>query len=330
MEPVMRTNTFHWLRFATSAAVFLSLGVIAAAQQYKAGSIVIEQPWIRATAGGAKVAGGYMTITNTGSEPDHLVDGELQQAGRVEIHEMKMDGNVMRMRAIQGGLEIKPGEKVQLNPDGFHVMFMELRAPLKEGDRVKGRLRFEKAGSVDVEYRVESIGAKTPHHHSRSEKGGPFALVDHYGKSVTDRDYLGKPSLVFFGFTNCPNVCPSTLMEITNLLQELGPDAGRLNVLFITVDPERDTPQQLASYLSSFDPRIIGLSGSPENIRAAMNGYQVFAEKVPLGNGDYTMDHTATISMMDSAGRYAGAMHYLASASVTRAKLHRLLNLRPE
>lgn len=157
--------------------------------------------------------------------------------------------------------------------------------------------------------------------------GGPFALVDHHGRPVTDRDYAGKPMLVFFGFTNCPNVCPSTLIEITNQLEELGPDADRLNVLFITVDPERDTPQQLALYLSSFDPRITGLSGSPENILAAEKAYHIYAKKIPLKDGEYTMDHTATIAMMNSEGRYVGAMHFQAPAKVTRAKLRRLLGL---
>jgi protein SCO1 len=160
-----------------------------------------------------------------------------------------------------------------------------------------------------------------------AEIGGPFALVDHHGKSVTDRDYLGKPTLVFFGFTNCPNVCPSTLLEITNQLEELGPDADRLNVLFITVDPERDTPQQLALYLSSFDPRITGLSGTPENIFAAMNAYHIYAKKVPLTDGGYTMDHTATVAVMNSKGQYVDAMHYAAPSATTRAKLHRLLGL---
>src|SRR5215468_7846743 len=159
------------------------------------------------------------------------------------------------------------------------------------------------------------------------EIGGPFSLLDHHGKSVTDRDYLGKPTLVFFGFTNCPDVCPSTLLEITNQLKELGPDADRLNVLFITVDPERDTPQQLALYLSSFDPRITGLSGSPENILAAIMAYHVYAKKVPLKDREYTMDHIATVFMMDSEGRYVGAMHFQAPIATTRAKLHRLLDL---
>src|SRR5262249_6253388 len=146
------------------------------------------------------------------------------------------------------------------------------------------------------------------------------------GKPVTDRDYLGKPTLVFFGYTHCPDVCPSTLLEITNQLQELGADADRLNVLFITVDPERDTPEQLALYLSSFDPRIVGLSGAPENISAAIKAYHVYAKRVPLEDGDYSMDHTATIFMMNSKGQYVGSMHYQAPNTTTRAKLHRLLD----
>ena len=149
-----------------SAAILSNMSVVALAQQFKANSIVIEQPWTRATPGGAKVAGGYMTITNTGSEPDRLIGGVLPQAGRFELHEMKMDGNVMQMREVLGGLEIKPGQKVQLNPSGYHVMFTGLREPLKQGDTLKGQLRFEKAGSVDIEYRVEGIGAQGPQQHS--------------------------------------------------------------------------------------------------------------------------------------------------------------------
>jgi periplasmic copper chaperone A len=162
----MYINTFRLYRFAMSAAILSNMSVVVLAQQFKANSIVIEQPWTRATPGGAKVAGGYMTITNTGSEPDRLIGGVLPQAGRFELHEMKMDGNVMQMREVLGGLEIKPGQKVQLNPSGYHVMFTGLREPLKQGDTLKGQLRFEKAGSVDIEYRVEGIGAQGPQQHS--------------------------------------------------------------------------------------------------------------------------------------------------------------------
>jgi protein SCO1/2 len=156
--------------------------------------------------------------------------------------------------------------------------------------------------------------------------GGPFELVDQRGKTVTSRDYLGKPTLVFFGYTFCPDVCPTTLLDLTNLMKQLGPDADRLNVLFITVDPERDTPQQLALYLSSFDPRINGLSGTNDKIAVAMKAYHVFAEKVPSADGGYTMDHTAIIYMMNSKGQFAGVMNYREPDSVARAKLRRLLD----
>jgi len=156
--------------------------------------------------------------------------------------------------------------------------------------------------------------------------GGPFKLVDQRGKPVTDQDYLGKPTLVFFGFTFCPDVCPTTLYELTTQLKELGPAADRLNILFITVDPERDTPEQLALYLSSFDPRITGLSGTPENIAAVMTRYRVYARKVPLEGGGYTMDHTAAIYMMNSKGQFTGIMNYREPDASARDKLRRLID----
>jgi copper(I)-binding protein len=142
------------------------MGAVAAAQQFKSNSIVIDQPWVRATPGGAKVAGGYMTIINTGSEPDRLIGGTLPQAGHFGLHEMKMSGNVMQMRDVEEGLEIKPGQKIELTPGASHVMFTELREPLKQGDTLKGQLRFEKAGLVDIEYQVEGVGAQGPHQHT--------------------------------------------------------------------------------------------------------------------------------------------------------------------
>jgi len=129
------------------------------AQEFKAGSLVITQLWSRATAGGAKVGAGYMTITNTGNEPDRLVGGSLPQAGKFELHEMSMEDNVMKMRPLPGGLEIKPGQAVKLEPGGYHVMFMELKEPLKQGEVLKGKLTFEKAGTVPVEYKVGAIAA---------------------------------------------------------------------------------------------------------------------------------------------------------------------------
>lgn len=129
---------------------------------YKAGSLTIEAPWARATPGGAKVAGGFMKITNTGKEPDRLIGGTVPFAGRFEVHEMAVEGGIMRMRELAKGLEIKPGQTVELKPGGYHVMFMDLKSGLKEGEIVKGTLVFEKAGAVDVEYKVGPIGGGGP------------------------------------------------------------------------------------------------------------------------------------------------------------------------
>jgi periplasmic copper chaperone A len=143
----------------------------AAPQSVKAGALTIEAPWIRATPGGAKIAGGYMKITNAGKETDRLTGGTLPVAGRFEVHEMSMDGGVMKMRHLSKGLEIKPGETVELKPGGFHVMFMDLKQGLKEGETYKGTLVFEKAGKIEVEYKVGPIGGGAPaagghsHHH---------------------------------------------------------------------------------------------------------------------------------------------------------------------
>ncbi|MCU0819620.1 MAG: copper chaperone PCu(A)C [Beijerinckiaceae bacterium] len=153
--------------FALSLA-FLPLmlaGSPAFAHDYKLGDLKIDHPWSRATPGGAKVAGGYMTITNNGKEADRLVGGTLLSAGIVEIHEMAMEGSTMRMRALPQGLEIKPGQTVELKPGGFHVMFLDLKSPLKEGETVKGTLVFQRAGTIEVEFKVEARGASGGHEH---------------------------------------------------------------------------------------------------------------------------------------------------------------------
>jgi len=155
----------HALKSPAPAVVILAQhtghGADAAASSakvYKAGPLTIEAPWSRATPGGAKVAGGYMKITNDGKEADRLVGGSVPFAGRFEIHEMAMDGGVMKMRELPKGVEIKPGETVELKPGGYHLMFMDLKSGLKQGQTVKGTLVFEKAGKVDVEYHVGPVG----------------------------------------------------------------------------------------------------------------------------------------------------------------------------
>ena len=134
--------------------------------------------------------------------------------------------------------------------------------------------------------------------------GGPFRLIDQDGRAVTDRDFKGKPLLVFFGFTHCPDVCPTTLFDVSEILRRLGKDADQVGALFVTVDPARDTPEKLKEYLSSFDPHLRGLTGDEPAIVAIAKAYRVYYKKVPNPGGDYTMDHTAIVYLMDKEGRF--------------------------
>ena len=144
------------------AAVFaVSLAIPAQAEDVTGGGLKISAPWARATPKGAQVGGGYMTITNTGSAPDRLVSGTTDISSRFEIHEMTMDNGVMRMRPVDKGIEIKPGQTIEFNPGGYHIMFVGLKQGLEKGQHVKATLEFEKAGKVDVDFTVEGIGAQS-------------------------------------------------------------------------------------------------------------------------------------------------------------------------
>lgn len=141
--------------------------------------------------------------------------------------------------------------------------------------------------------------------------GGPFELIDQNKTPITEKALLGSPSLVFFGYTHCPDVCPTALTEIGEVYKALGPDAGKLKTFFITVDPERDTADLLKLYLESFDPRVKALTGPRDQIDAAMRAYRAFARKVPLEGGEaYVMDHTALVYLMDKNGLFVASMNF--------------------
>lgn len=149
-------------RFLVATFLVLMLGTPSGAAEFRIGSLEIDNPWLRATPRGASVAGGYMKITNKGSAPDRLIGGSAAIAGHFEVHQMIMDQGVAKMRPVEGGLEIKPGDTVELKPGAFHVMFMDLKQPLEKGQKIKGTLEFEKAGKIDIEYAVEAMGAPSP------------------------------------------------------------------------------------------------------------------------------------------------------------------------
>lgn len=165
------------------------------------------------------------------------------------------------------------------------------------------------AGTASVYFLGQrSGGVLTEASSGKAAIGGPFALVSQNGERVTNETLRGKPYLAFFGFTNCPDICPTTLFELSEMMAELGPDADKFNVLLISVDPERDSQELLATYMTAFDPRIVALRGTREETDAVLKSFAAAAIKVPTDNGSYTMEHTAGVYLMDENGEYAGLM----------------------
>jgi protein SCO1/2 len=155
--------------------------------------------------------------------------------------------------------------------------------------------------------------------------GGPFQLTDQSGATVTEKDLRGKPSIVFFGFTHCPDVCPTALFEMSEILRAMGKDADRVNAYFISVDPERDSKEAMKDYLSSFDPHLKGLTGDPEAVAKVLSAYRVYAKKVPLKDGDYTMDHTALTYLMDRDGKFVAPFNLNRKPEEAAADLRKYL-----
>ena len=160
----MQIESFRSGRRAVACAALLAffLAAPARAEELKAGDLVITQAWSRATPGGAKIGGGYLTVENKGSSPDRLIGGSADVAGSIQIHEMAMNNGVMTMRALDKGLAIEPGKIVKLAPGGYHLMLMDLKSPLKQGDKLPVTLEFEKAGKVKLTFDVQGIGAQAP------------------------------------------------------------------------------------------------------------------------------------------------------------------------
>lgn len=157
--------------------------------------------------------------------------------------------------------------------------------------------------------------------------GGPFELVDQDGTKVTDKTFAGKPSVIFFGYTSCPDACPTTLSGLSTWLKAIGPAADKLNVLFIAVDPERDTSARLKEYLSSFDPRIRGLTGTGEQIAAVAKEYRIYYKRIELKESGYAIDHTAVIYLMDRAGKFVNPISLQTDDKIAIERLRQLAAL---
>lgn len=155
--------------------------------------------------------------------------------------------------------------------------------------------------------------------------GGPFQLTDENGKAISDESFRGKPFLVFFGFTHCPDVCPTTLFEVSEVMRRLGPDADKTAALFITVDPERDTPDKMKEYLSSFDPHLHAATGKPDIVASVAKAYRVYYKKIPTTGDNYTMDHTAIVYLMDKNGHFVAPFNLRRTPEVAADDLRRYL-----
>ena len=155
--------------------------------------------------------------------------------------------------------------------------------------------------------------------------GGPFKLTDQNGQAVTEEVLKGKPSLIFFGFTHCPDVCPTALFDMSELYKALGPDGDKVGAYFVSVDPERDTPAVLKEYLSSFDPRLRGLTGDPAAVVAMEKAYRVYSKKIPLDGGGYTMDHTALVYLMNKDGQFVAPFNLKRKPEEAAADIKRYL-----
>jgi protein SCO1 len=159
--------------------------------------------------------------------------------------------------------------------------------------------------------------------------GGPFKLVDDTGTTVTEKTLAGKPYAMYFGYTFCPDVCPTTLFDLSRWIQKLGPDADKLNYVFVTVDPERDTVQSMHAYLSSFDKRIRGYTGTPAEIAQIAKEYRVYYKKVPTDGGGYTVDHSAIIYLMGPDAQFVTVVPYQEDDSSALGKLRNLVSKTP-
>jgi protein SCO1 len=154
--------------------------------------------------------------------------------------------------------------------------------------------------------------------------GGPFMLVDDRGAQVTEAALKGKATVMYFGYTFCPDVCPTTLTDLAQWIQMLGPDADKLNYVFVTVDPERDTPKVMHDYVSAFDPRIRGFTGTTDQIAKIAREYRVYYKRIPTSDGGYVMDHSAILDLIDAKGKFVGLIAYQEKTTSAVAKLRSL------
>jgi protein SCO1/2 len=322
---------------ALAAAVVVGArGVSVVRAATTSGPVTVQRAWSRATPPGTTVGVAYFDIVNSGAADD-LVGLDSAAAQRVEMHATSMAGGMMQMRQVQS-VAIPAAGRVAFSPTGLHAMLLQLKQPLKEGERVPLTLIFRHAGKVQVMAVVQGLeadaapaapaappassvppptamppAASLPYRLAawpRRAQSPDFKLVDAGGRARTLADYRGRVVVLFFGFVHCPDVCPAELFKLSAVMKQLGPLADRVQVLFVTLDPARDTRKLLNGYVKAFDARFVGLTGTVPQVDAAANHF--FVEYAKVGTGaDYTLDHSTSTFLLDASGRLrlVGAMN---------------------
>lgn len=181
------------------------------------------------------------------------------------------------------------------------------------------------AAAIAATLYLNAIGKTPPAPAAGAPFGAPFTLTDHNGEAVSEAIFRGQPAAVMFGFTFCPDVCPTTLAEMQAWSKALSGDGGALRFVFVSVDPERDTPAVLKDYLSAFDMAVTGITGAPQAVADMLSRYYIYSEKVPLADGGYTMDHTATVFLLNRSGELVGTISPGEDRDDALAKLRRLV-----
>lgn len=314
----LRSLPAAWLLAAAAAAAApaqAEAGIPPAVAPASPASISVARAWSRATAGAASVGVVYFEVVNSGPA-DTLLSIECPAAERVEMHATTRADGIMKMRPVPF-VDVPAGGRLSFQPGGLHAMLIGLKQPLKEGRTLPVTLVFRGAGKLQFEAAIQGLGSvnappatavpATPSDFRLAvwpqRTAAPvLRLLDLDGRLRGLADYRGRVLVIFFGFVRCPDACPAELFKLALAMKRLGPLGERVQVLFVTLDPERDTPQALRSYLTAFDPRFMGLTGDAADIdRAAMSFYVEYAR---VGRGaDYTIDHSTSTFVLDARGR---------------------------
>ena len=277
--------------------------------------VAVVRAWSRATPRVTAVGVAYFEITNGGAADD-LLAIESPVCASVEMHSTTMNNGVMQMRRTDS-VTVPAGGHVAFEPSGLHAMLLGLKSPLTAGQRIPLTLVFRHAGKVSAVALVQGIAAEgSPPATTRAApatnfklsvwpqraRSPSFELIDAAGRVRRLGDYRGRIVVLFFGFVRCPDVCPAELFKLSLVMKKLGALSERVQVLFVTLDPDRDTRAVLQGYVAAFDPRFVGLTGTTAQIDAAAANF--FVEYARVGAGaDYTIDHSSSTFVLDASGR---------------------------